>query len=171
VPTDAFVSVNEYLNTSYDPDREYIDGVVVERNLGELDHSELQTELSSSLNARRKVLGIRVFLEQRVQVKATRFRVPDISVTVGPRPQGRILVKPPFLCIEVLSRDDRATDLQERIEDYLEFGVSFVWIVDPRTRKAWIHTSEGAREAKDGILRTTSPEIRVSLPEIYAALE
>ena len=35
----TLVSVEEYLNTSYDgPDREYVDGRIVERNLGEKSH-------------------------------------------------------------------------------------------------------------------------------------
>ena len=36
------MAANEYLATSYRPDREYVDGAVVERNLGEHDHSRLQ---------------------------------------------------------------------------------------------------------------------------------
>jgi|HubBroStandDraft_1064217.scaffolds.fasta_scaffold653875_2 hypothetical protein len=36
--TGHYVSVEEYLSTSYEPDREYEDGSVVERNLGEFEH-------------------------------------------------------------------------------------------------------------------------------------
>lgn len=35
---------------------------------------------------------------------------------------------------------------------------------------AYIHTAEGSREAKDGVLRTENPEIAVPLAEIFAAL-
>ena len=35
---ERFVSVEEYLSTSYDPDCEYDEGAVVERNLGEIEH-------------------------------------------------------------------------------------------------------------------------------------
>ncbi|MCP5118579.1 MAG: Uma2 family endonuclease [bacterium] len=169
--TSTLVSVNEYLSTSYDPDREYVDGVVVERNLGERDHSELQTELSIYFGNRRKELGLRVYVEQRVQVKATRFRIPDVCVVLGGRPSELIFTKPPFICIEILSKDDRFGDLQEKIDDYLEFGVGYVWVIDPRTRRAWVHTSDGAREAKDGVLRTSEPEIIVPLARIFAELE
>ncbi len=41
----TLISVEQYLRTSYSPDREYLDGRVVERNLGEKDHSILQTEI------------------------------------------------------------------------------------------------------------------------------
>jgi hypothetical protein len=33
------VSVEEYLNTSYDPDVEFVDGVLVQRNVGDWLHS------------------------------------------------------------------------------------------------------------------------------------
>jgi hypothetical protein len=36
---ETFVSVREYLRTSYSPDREYVDGRIVERNLGEKGHA------------------------------------------------------------------------------------------------------------------------------------
>jgi hypothetical protein len=43
--TGSLVSVHEYLSTSYRPDCDYVDGVVLERNLGETDHSLLQMEI------------------------------------------------------------------------------------------------------------------------------
>ena len=33
------ISVEEYLNTTYRPDVEYVDGEIQERNLGEFDHA------------------------------------------------------------------------------------------------------------------------------------
>ena len=41
----TLVSVEDYLSTSYSPDREYIDGRIVERNLGEKTHSSIQANL------------------------------------------------------------------------------------------------------------------------------
>src|SRR5207248_153563 len=95
----------------------------------------------------------------RVRVSATRYRVPDICVVAGPEPDEQVFTSPPFLCIEVLSPEDRVSRMQQKIDDYLSFGVSCVWVVDPRTRKAWIYTAEGMREVRDGMLRTESPEI------------
>ncbi len=75
--TGSLVSVHEYLSTSYRPDCDYVDGVVLERNLGEYDHARLQMAVSAFYYLRRKEWGIRVVPEQRVQVSATRFRVPE----------------------------------------------------------------------------------------------
>ena len=85
--------------------------------------------------------------EQRVQVKARRFRVPDILVLTGP-PTGPIIKEPPFLCIEILSPSDRMAEMQERIDDYLDFGVRYVWLINPRKRRAFIYSSEGVQEVK-----------------------
>lgn len=167
---DVLVSASEYLSTSYRPDREFIDGAVVERRLGERDHSALQMGLSAYLYNRRRELGIHVYPEQRVQVAPTRFRVPDISVVVGPQPREMILTRPPFLCIEILSKDDRPREMKERVKDYLEFGVGFVWVIDPRRRRAWVHSIDGSYEIRDEVLRTAEPEIVVPLAEFFAEL-
>jgi hypothetical protein len=44
--TTTLVSVEEYLRTSFpDADREYVDGRIVERNVGEVDHSDVQSSI------------------------------------------------------------------------------------------------------------------------------
>lgn len=161
----ALVSVEEYLKTSYRPDCDYIDGEVRERNTGERDHSRMQALLVAYFVAREKKLGISVFPEQRVQVKPTRFRIPDLCVVLG-FPDEQIFRKPPFLCIEILSPGDTVQALQDRIDDYLSFGVPYVWVVNPQSLRGWIYTNEGAHEAKEGVLRTANPEITLPLKEV-----
>ena len=124
--TATTVSYTEYLNTNYRPDREYIDGKLLERNVGEWEHSDLQTAIAAYLRQRKNELGIQVVVEQRVQVKPTRFRIPDVTVLIGPRPASGIVTEPPFLCIEILSPEDRIREMRERVDDYLNFGVGFV---------------------------------------------
>jgi Uma2 family endonuclease len=159
------VSLSEYLGTTYRPDCEYIDGELLERNVGELDHSRLQMLLGGWLLSRERSLQIFVLPEQRVQVKPTRFRVPDLLVLTAP-PTEQIITRPPFLCIEILSPDDRMAEMQERIDDYLSFGVRYVWVINPKTRRAFIYTPGEVREARDGVLTTENPEIRVALAEL-----
>ena len=94
MPPATVVPLSQYLATSYRPDCEYLDGELLERNVGEWDHGRLQSMLSSYLCNREKQWGILVVLAQRVQVKATRFRVPDISVLTGPRLMAGLLWNP-----------------------------------------------------------------------------
>ena len=163
--TSELISVREYLNTSYRPDCDYVDGVVVERNLGEYDHGKLQLAVCTFFHLRRKEWGIHVVPEQRVQVSPTRFRIPDVCVVLAGDPPEQIFRKPPFICIEILSRDDRLSALQERVGDFLRFGVPYVWILDPATSKAWRCTTTGLNEVSE--LRTESPEMVVPLDALF----
>jgi Uma2 family endonuclease len=165
--TKTLISVEEYLSTAYSPDRDYVDGEVQERNLGEWDHSSAQTLLAAYFATRRKQWGIKVVTEQRVQVSATRYRVPDVCVVLG-GPDGQILRKPPFLCVEVLSPEDRMGRVRDRVDDYLKMGVPHVWVLDPESRAAYsITPAEGWREVKDGVLRTQDPAFEVPLNEMF----
>lgn len=139
------ISVTEYLNTSYRPDRDYVDGEVRERNLGEYEHSRPQARIIMFFGARENEGRIRVVPEQRVQVKPTRFRIPDICVALESTPVEPIFRHSPFICIEILSK----------------------WVVQPHTRRGYRYTSEGFLEAKDGILRTTNPELAMPLEGLF----
>ncbi|MEK7406219.1 MAG: Uma2 family endonuclease, partial [Acidobacteriota bacterium] len=103
----TLVRVEEYLSTDYSPDCDYVEGEVQERNAGEYEHGKWQAELIIFLAGLRRKLGFHIVPEQRLQVKPRRFRVPDICVILGPEPQEQVLTNPPFLCIEILSPEDR----------------------------------------------------------------
>lgn len=165
------IPVEEYLNTSYDPDVDYIDGEIQERNLGERSHSELQGALIVALSLFRKSLSMRVFPEQRVQVKSTRFRVPDICVVLGRQELPAIFVDPPFICIEILSPEDTFTRYHERLDDYTIFGVPYIWIIDPIAKTAWSYEQGRQYRVEDLILRTVSPEIVIDLKEVFREIE
>ena len=164
--TATLVSVSEYLATSYRPDRDYVDGELLERNVGEWDHSRLQALLLKHLLQYEDTFGLLVVAEQRVQVTPSRFRIPDLCVVRG-NPGEQILTRPPLLCIEILSPDDRMSSMQERIDDFLAFGVENVWIVDPRRKKAYWADSTGVHEATAGILEAIGTPIRVDLHGLW----
>jgi Uma2 family endonuclease len=163
----TLVSVEEYLRTSFpDADREYVDGRILERNVGEVDHSDVQSSILHYLRTRYKK-QIWAGVEVRVQVKKARFRIPDVTVMAGSKPSEPIIRRPPAVAVEVLSPDDRAGDLEEKINDYLAFGIPYIWIINPETRRAYIHTRKGSHEAKDGMLRAESAGLEVPLSEIF----
>ncbi len=155
----ALIPVNEYLRTVYRPDREYLDGQLVERNVGEYSHARLQALMAARLHEKEQDWRIRVVVGCRVQVRPERFRIPDVCAL-------RAIETPPVLCVEILSPEDRISEMQERIDDYLAMGVEYVWLVDPRTRRAWVTTTEGSREVRDGIVRA-GDLIQVPLAELF----
>lgn len=160
------ISVEEYLKTSYRPDCDYLDGVVEERNLGERDHGWTQGRLVTFFMSRFRETGIAAIPEWRVQVRPKRFRVPDVVVTHG-KPDEQILTKPSLLCIEILPPDDTISRTNARVQDYLEFGVPVVWIIDPRERKVWIYRRNGMQEAVGEVVKLEGTSIEVPFSEIF----
>jgi Uma2 family endonuclease len=164
----TLISVEEYLATSYRPDCDYVDGEVVERNLGTRDHGWLQAAVTAYFFNRRRQWNITVITELRIRVKPTRFRIPDVCVILGDTDE-QILTRPPFICIEILSPKDRMKRVQERIDEYLEMGVPYVWVLNPETEQAYTATAaEGLHELKTGVLKTENPTLEVPLSEIFA---
>src|SRR5262245_17676777 len=162
--TGALVSIDEYLSTSYEPDCDYVDGVVEERNLGEQDHIFLQAALAAFFFIRRKDWRIQVYTEQRVQVSPTRFRVPDVCVVLGDRPKEQIFHSPPLICIEILSPEDRHSRVYKKLNDFLSFGVPYVFLLDPETQKAFRWTTSGMHQVPE--LRTENPDLLIPLAEL-----
>jgi hypothetical protein len=54
------VPIEVYLNSSHEPDAEYVNGVIEERPMGEFDHSSWQHAIELWFAQRAKEWGIRV---------------------------------------------------------------------------------------------------------------
>lgn len=165
------VSEQEYLKTSYEPDCEFDEGQILARNVGERPHSILQGELIVHFSGLRNSLGIRAFVEQRIRIGPRKYRIPDVCVYREPAPRDRIFSTPPFIAIEILSPEDRVSRVRAKIDEYLEFGVAYIWLVDPDRRRADVYTASEIYEAKDLILRTENPAVEVPLAELFRALD
>jgi Uma2 family endonuclease len=161
------ISVDDYLKTTYRPDCDYVDGMVVERNVGERDHSQPQALLAAYFLARRNEWRLWALTEQRVQVTPHRFRIPDVCVLQPDAPYEQIVTTPPLICIEILSKDDTFKSVMERLDDYIEMGVRNVWVIEPHAKRGYIYNPAGFIEAKDGMLRAANSEIAVPLADIF----
>lgn len=171
IPPTEFVSVREYLATNYRPDCDYVDGRLEERNVGEYDHGLLQLVLGNLFMNHRVDWKIRAVTDVRVQVSSRNFRVPDLSVLCANAPREQILTHPPLIAIEILSPEDRLSRFQERIEDYLVFGVEHIWIIDPEHRRAFTATASGLHPVHSDDLTVPGTPIRVVLSELFAELD
>jgi Uma2 family endonuclease len=167
--TAALIPVEEYLATTYRPDCDYVDGKVEERNLGEYEHATIQAEIVYWFRQHAAEWNIRVLPEQRLQVSATRFRVPDVMVLNRDQPVEKIFSTPPLLIVEILSPKDTIHSMRERVNDYLTMGVHHIWLLDPLTREAFRCTANGFEKAAE--LAITGTPLTLPLPEIFAALD
>ena len=163
------ISVSEYLHTSYHPDCDYVDGVIEERNLGELDHAELQSALLLYLSNHKREWGIRAVPEIRVQTSPTRFRIADICIVSVAAPREQIIQTPPVAIIEVMSPEDRIPRYSARLDDYRKMSVRNIWVIDPATRKGFDCSTETWIETASFAAPDTP--IRVDLAALFAAID
>ncbi|HLK63083.1 MAG TPA: Uma2 family endonuclease [Bryobacteraceae bacterium] len=161
--TGLLVSEQEYLTTTYEPDCEYEDGVLIGRNVGKKKHSRLQAAFAGFFYQRRELWNIEVFTEQRHRIRSGKYMLPDLCVFPSPSPEEEVFTSPPLIWIEILSPDDRLIRVNARIRQILAFGVANLWIVDPDTLESEIHTPHGSAKVEDGILRVEGTLIEVPL--------
>ena len=162
-----FVTVEEYLQTSYRPDCDYVDGQIRERNVGKYEHARVQALLARWFGNHEQEWGVQVVTEQRVRVSPTRVRIPDVALLLlGAQPD--VIVDPPLLVIEILSPDDSYSDTQERSQDYRAMGVETVWIIDPKTRSG--RMCSGAQWVEASRLEVKGAPLYVNLPDIFSQL-
>jgi len=157
------VSVEEYLNTSYDPDVEYVDGVLVERNVGDWLHSLVQRNVILALSI--KYPHIYAVPELRSQTKATRYRLPDVCVLLTP-PKTRYLLDAAHIAIEILSQSDNASEMFEKLEEYAVKGVPNIWLLDPRLQHMSTYR-DGTLTLVRGDRMSTADGIELTRQEIF----
>lgn len=132
------IPVNDYLNSSYRPDREYVDGRLVERERPTILHSLLQMILIQYLSRYQKAFAFLPLPEARTQiVERARYRIPDILLCPLPLPAGNVITTAPWGVVEILSPDDRMPEQLERFRDYRRIGIPHVILLDPEARLAF----------------------------------
>ncbi len=163
---ETVVPLEEYLNSSYSPDREYRDAVLVERNVGEKAHALLQLALGAYMHRRRRQWNIRIYTGLRVKVREKWYPIPDVCVYALPDFEGRYPERPPLLWIEILSHDDRMVDVWAKAAELVANGVPFVWIIDPETLESELRMATGVQPVTDKTLRLPDSPIVIALREV-----
>jgi Uma2 family endonuclease len=168
---DRFIPEEEYLSHCYEPDCEYDDGLIVERNVGEFDHSYLQSILSALFTNSEETWGVYSLTEQRIRIAPRKYRIPDICVLRLDALVEDILSHPPLIAIEILSPEDRFGRITAKAVEYREFGIENVWVIDPGKRFAFLGTEEGLTRIDDGVFQVKGTPIRVQATELFAKLD
>jgi Uma2 family endonuclease len=159
-----FIPLDEYMRTAYSPDCDYVDGAIVERNVGKGKHAYIQLSLGIALREQTRSGKLVVTVEHRIRVSATRVRIPDVCVVAE---LEEVITKPPLLCVEVLSPDDRWERVNATVRDYQTMGVACVWVIDPYQERAWIFAGGGPPfEALDGLLAAALIGVEVRLIDL-----
>lgn len=163
------VSLEAYLHTSYNPDVDYVDGEIEERNVGEYDHNMVQRAILFWFYLHEKDWNIRSVQEQRTRMGAATVRIPDVSVFSRDLPIEQVFTRPQLIAVEVLSPEDRHARMHRRVQDYIRFGIQNIWIVDPETRSGW-DCSDGNWLRQERFQVEGTP-IHLVLSELFARID
>ncbi len=164
---ETLIPVEEYQHTSYSPDREFRDGILVDRNVGDLAHSLLQTALAAYSRRRRKTWEIEVYAGLRIWARQGWYPIPDVCIFALPAPTERVPTRMPLLWVEILSEDDRMIEVWNKAKELVACGAPYVWIIDPNTLEGQLLTQAGGPNAvPDKTLRIPDTSIVIPLPDV-----
>jgi Uma2 family endonuclease len=160
--TAALISIQEYLARTEKPNCEYENGVLYPKPMATTLHAWIQSVLILLLSKQ----GAHVLPELTLRLNTNTFLVPDVAVVRSlqfPNP-----VDPAWLCVEILSLEDRIGATLAKCEKYHAWGVPFCWVVDPEKQTAWEYAKDGepARVEQGGILH--AGEWVVHLDELFS---
>ena len=114
--TQTALSIEDYLDTPFDGvEPEYVEGEVVERAMPDPEHVETTQEIAFAFGALHRARRLWCGPELRVQIGSDRVRIPDYCV-YRERPAHSLPTTPPLVVVEVVSPDDRYSELNEKLK-------------------------------------------------------
>jgi len=170
VPTITLVSADEYLNSSYHPDMEYVDGVLVERSVPTGSHGLLQHILGVYFEPYCEQFEFEPLPEVRTQIiERARYRIPDLMLCPLPVPAG-VMTAVPWAVIEILSPEDRLSDLVARLQDYKEIGVHHMVLLDPEDLVAYSFENGTLAQTQFTSLRLPTGDLPFDTTDLFQRL-
>ncbi len=142
----------ELMRIKHEGKVELVDGEVILMTPAGLEQGGICADLLTRLNnyVRKHKLG-RVFDSQTGFRPYENMRAPDISFVRKDRlPEGKLPKGfgrfPPDLAVEVFASDEKVSDYEEKVAEYLSWGVRLIWLVDPNTRTVTVVRANGERQ-------------------------
>lgn len=138
------------------PALEWVNGRALQKVSPQRKHSIAQTRFAAALDswtrqARNGIAGTEWRFQIQPPSEASRPLVPDVAFLSYERlPYERLIATDvptvaPDVVVEILSPDDRAVDVDEKVRVYLAAGTNVVFLVDTESRTVTIRESNGTR--------------------------
>lgn len=162
------VPVEEYLSTTYRPNCEYIDGVLRPKPMPTRKHGLMEGWLVVLIQ--RAFPEFEAVTEVTVRIHPNRYLVPDLLVQRRDRIQDPYPIEPVHLCAEILSPDDRMSEVFAKCEEYHAWGVSTTWIIDPEALRCWVYRASERPSEVTAPGALTAEGIAISVAELFSVL-
>jgi Uma2 family endonuclease len=150
VPAPGYATVGDLVAIADREDRLYEleDGVLVEKPMG-WQEAILATLISAEIVAYLKThdLGQVLGADGPLEILPGKIKLPDVAYIGWHRfPKQRLGRRPvpalvPDLAVEVLSETNTRAEMDRKLQQYFEAGVSLVWYIGPQSRSARVFTS------------------------------
>ncbi|MDQ2839769.1 MAG: Uma2 family endonuclease [Acidobacteriota bacterium] len=136
---------------------EFIGGREIEKPLPKKLHAFIQRflilvlhrDLPSSYLA---LPELNVLTGQLAEQGRREYVVSDITVVQrGAQYLDGDLAQPPVFAVEILSPGQTIAQLFVRSERLLKLGAPVCWVIWPERRRAWMHSADDLREAKESL--------------------
>ncbi|MBN1994070.1 MAG: Uma2 family endonuclease [Anaerolineae bacterium] len=145
------VTAEELWQLSGDKNYELVRGELVEMTPPGGKHGNIALEIGWLLRnfVQTQQLG-KVMVETgfRLTTNPDTVRAPDVSflsaakIPPGGLPEG-YLTGPPDLAVEIVSPHDTASEIQDKVQDYLAYGAQLVWVIYPQQQIVIAHHPDG----------------------------
>jgi Uma2 family endonuclease len=91
---------------------------------------------------------------------------PDVSITHPDQSGEDWYQGAPLVVFEVVSDNDRAVRLEQKVAEYLAHGSQEVWVIYPGKRHAWVYRQGTARLETHSIRSEFFPDIEIPLNDV-----
>jgi Uma2 family endonuclease len=160
---------------------ELVEGVLIEMTPAGGEHGGLASEALRLIanNVRERKLGYTTAAEtgyilfKNPNGKDT-VRAPDVGFVAAHRlPKGlpsSYIPCAPDLAVEVVSPNDSAAEIHDKVSDYLRYGTRMVWVFYPTSKSGVAYTPDGAQVVdSDGTLDggDVLPGFTLALKDIF----
>ncbi len=143
---------------SFEHDPEFVDGELVERGRPDREHAETVQDVIGAFGSLHRAKRLWVGPALGVRVTAEKIRLPDFCA-YRERPTEKLPTNPPLLAVEVVSPNERYSDLNKKLKEYHAWGVEHVWVADPHARELRVYDEAGMRN----VLQLELPEFGITL--------
>ncbi|MBL8173570.1 MAG: Uma2 family endonuclease, partial [Bryobacterales bacterium] len=118
-------------------------------------HARVQMKLGAFFVSREQTHRTFAYSGLRLKPREGRVIIPDVAVFV-PNLIGNVapVGLAPFIAVEILSPDDRMSEVRNKLEEYADWGVSHIWLIEPHSKRLYLR--------KDGLHEVLS----YSIPEL-----
>jgi Uma2 family endonuclease len=166
--TKAQIRAEDYLRMTFEHDAELVHGEIVERSMPDLTHSRIQNLIAVQFESLRQAHGLFGCVELRMKLAPDVYRIPDVAAIAGKLPEQQVPDRPPLVVVEILSRDDRYSDLMQKLEEYRKWGVPHIWVIDPTMQRFSMYTELGLQNVSS--LSLSDYPFQLTPAELFANL-